>query len=251
MVDRLCRRSICIPWWTTSVTDQFFFTINWAVERAINPPTRNCTSCLQRKCALVATVSKQHVSHVCFSLHYRYSIQESVTDLHHLLEKLEYSKVHLLGHSYGGVVALEFTRKFPEYLQSLILSNAPTSMKMVLEEYNRLESENPQEFWETHACRMSTTPVALQDAIQNVGTIWRGMGVVVDYVARPLEKTPPILVIRGQHDFGELASEGWKHVLTLDQEVILENCAHYPHLEDGATFGALVTGFMLQHDNDI
>jgi len=43
---------------------------------------------------------------------------------------LELGKIHLLGHSYGGLVAQAYALKFPQHLQSLVLSNTLHSGEM-------------------------------------------------------------------------------------------------------------------------
>lgn len=52
-----------------------------------------------------------------------YDLQVHVDDIGHLLDELKLPKVHLLGVSYGGMVALLFALHHPERVQSLILAN--------------------------------------------------------------------------------------------------------------------------------
>lgn len=52
-----------------------------------------------------------------------YDISIHVDDLKELFDHLGLKKVHLLGVSYGAMVAMLFTLKYPEYLSSLILAN--------------------------------------------------------------------------------------------------------------------------------
>ncbi len=53
-----------------------------------------------------------------------YHVSIHVDDLKELLDKLDIKKVHLLGISYGAMVAMMFAIKYPECLSSLILPNA-------------------------------------------------------------------------------------------------------------------------------
>ena len=172
-------------------------------------------------------------------------------DLESLLEQLNFSHVHLLGHSFGGNVAFEYVRRYPARVQSLLLANTSTNMRKCLEEYNRLEKKDPK-FWETYACRKVPTPGFLLDAMRHGGRIWSGMGVVVDYVAEPLPTSSqrPTLLISGKYDFGAAAAENWHVLLPIENDVVLMNCAHYPHLEDNEIFGEIINDFMKQHDND-
>jgi pimeloyl-ACP methyl ester carboxylesterase len=53
-----------------------------------------------------------------------YHVSIHVDDLKGLLDELGLKKVHLLGVSYGAMVAMMFALKYPEYLSTLILPNA-------------------------------------------------------------------------------------------------------------------------------
>ncbi len=54
-----------------------------------------------------------------------YTVEDSVEDLRCLLDALEIDQpVYLAGNSYGGLVSLAFTRKFPERVAGLILVEA-------------------------------------------------------------------------------------------------------------------------------
>lgn len=53
-----------------------------------------------------------------------YTTADMATDLHALLEHLGVEKAHLVGHSYGGAVALHYTTRYPERVQSLTLADA-------------------------------------------------------------------------------------------------------------------------------
>jgi len=54
-----------------------------------------------------------------------YSAQVDTDDLAMLIEKLHLGRVHLVGHSYGGLAALLFATEHPELVRSLTLSEPP------------------------------------------------------------------------------------------------------------------------------
>ncbi|KAL3774088.1 hypothetical protein HJC23_014015, partial [Cyclotella cryptica] len=142
--------------------------------------------------------------------HQLYSIKDSVEDLGKLIAYLGLARFHLLGHSFGGILAYEFIKnkleeaqslrssKPPECL-SLILANAPCNMRMSLEESARLEKELSTELIKDisrsdsdfvvaqdansaassrtkellrkrHECRTRVMPEPLANAILNRGT---------------------------------------------------------------------------------
>jgi pimeloyl-ACP methyl ester carboxylesterase len=54
----------------------------------------------------------------------QYSYQVHIADLTALLQKLNLGPVHLVGHSYGGVVAAFVAKEHPELVRSLVLAEA-------------------------------------------------------------------------------------------------------------------------------
>lgn len=55
--------------------------------------------------------------------HAAYSVEKDVEDLENLRKQLGYSKINILGHSYGGVVAESYALTYPEKVSRLILCN--------------------------------------------------------------------------------------------------------------------------------
>jgi pimeloyl-ACP methyl ester carboxylesterase len=53
-----------------------------------------------------------------------YTTADMAEDLHALLTHLDLERVHLIGHSYGGAVALHYTVLYPERVASLVLADA-------------------------------------------------------------------------------------------------------------------------------
>ena len=179
-----------------------------------------------------------------------YSITQTVQDIESILSQvnLPSKRVHLLGHSYGGVLGYELACKKPELVQSLILSNAPTNIKVSNDEYERLYKMNPLTFWNKHACRVGT-PAPLQDAMAHAGSVWMGMDVVLDYVAQPsvnIEVLPPTLVVSGSNDFAYKTSnkDAWRELLPYCTVVNFDHGAHYPFYESGPEYGRIVEEFL-------
>lgn len=185
-------------------------------------------------------------------------MNQSVQDLNILLQKLGYNKVHLFGHSFGGGLAYEFAQQHSDQLQSLILGNAASNMKVAGDAYDRLARSTPN-FWTTNVCKVVPSHPALDNALQHVGSVWAGMDVVIDYKALPFQTTsiPKTLIINSRDDFGAEASRGWKDLLStaeggdkknIVEEHMFENSAHYPHLEEPTEFGRVLDDFMSKND---
>ncbi|KAL7461580.1 hypothetical protein ACHAXS_001996 [Conticribra weissflogii] len=213
---------------------------------------------------------------------FRYSIENAAHDLSILINKLHLDKYHLLGHSFGGIVAYEFLKEnlsLPPKCLSIILSNTPCNMKTSLKESARLKEEMREEMFQEsretddqisdksiserlrkrNECRTDTVPSPLACAIENRGTMFSGPEAVSDYIAVPSpdeHELPPALLIKGEHDFiNEECIKGWRNIFSCDdkrrmniREELMENCSHYCHLENGPRFGTLVNNHCFIHD---
>lgn len=54
-----------------------------------------------------------------------FSYAEAVEDLHTLIAERKVAKAHLLGHSFGGTIAVKFAEKHPDMVASIVLISAP------------------------------------------------------------------------------------------------------------------------------
>jgi pimeloyl-ACP methyl ester carboxylesterase len=211
-----------------------------------------------------------------------YSIANAVDDLKELIQHLRLKTFHLLGHSFGGIIAYEFAKSNilgpNSKCLSLILDSTPSSMKLSLDESSRLEEEVKNELgmslegMETEEaaklvhdhlrrrseCRLDEMPDSLVAAIEQRGTEF-GPEAVSNYVAYPppSHSLPPVLLIRGQYDFiTEKCIEGWREIFkpessarrTSYREEEMRNCSHYCHLEDAQSFGDLIKSHCFIND---
>ena len=205
---------------------------------------------------------------------FRYSIENSVNDLEELIRSLQLKEFHLLGHSFGGIIAYEFLKTNDlgcTKCLSLTLDSTPANMQTSLNECSRLECEIKSELMleikdaqvamnlvqdrlrKRNECRTEVLPHALATAIKSRGTTF-GPEAVSDYVAHPPSKLslPPVLLIRGEYDFiTEPCIQGWRDIFTSAhtyREEEMMNCAHYCHLEDAQRFGDLIKSHCFIND---
>ena len=59
----------------------------------------------------------------------QFTFQESFTDLQAIYKQYGLAKAHLIGHSFGGVVAVLFAEKYPQNIASLVLVGAPLDLQ--------------------------------------------------------------------------------------------------------------------------
>jgi proline iminopeptidase len=75
-----------------------------------------------------------------------YSVERDVEDLDELRRALGLARVHLLGSSYGGLLAIAYALAHPEPLASLISVSGLASVPLAQREMNRLRRELPPPF---------------------------------------------------------------------------------------------------------
>lgn len=64
-------------------------------------------------------------------------------------QALGLEQVHLLGQSWGGMLAMEYALRHPVCLISLIVSNSPASMTQWVDEANKLRADLPVDVQQT------------------------------------------------------------------------------------------------------
>lgn len=62
-----------------------------------------------------------------------YSLNRLITDIEELRNSLHIEKWYVMGHSFGGILAVNYAHRFPERTRGLILSNVTLSMRHSLE----------------------------------------------------------------------------------------------------------------------
>ena len=69
-----------------------------------------------------------------------WTISRYVEEVETVRQSLGLGRVHLLGHSWGGWLSIEYALTYPQALKSLVLSNTCADMPHLVEELNRLRA---------------------------------------------------------------------------------------------------------------
>jgi pimeloyl-ACP methyl ester carboxylesterase len=92
-------------------------------------------------------------------------VETFVSELAALRSELQLDEMHLLGHSWGGMLALEYTLTRPAGVRSLVLSSTLSSTRFWVEEARRLRAALPayvvntmRRFEETHSANSDAVP---------------------------------------------------------------------------------------------
>ena len=191
---------------------------------------------------------------------------------------------HLLGHGWGGMLALEHALATPAGLRSLVLSSAVASVPQWRRELAALRSELPDEIREPlqrhsdtgtlatalgrsvvdavlrrHLCRLNPWPEVLQHALDQAKArpqVRRALfgadelephGALAewDVMERLGEIRCPALVVSGRYDLVPPTSAAVLYQgIPSSEWVVFEHSAHLPHLEETQRYLEVLDGFL-------
>lgn len=211
-------------------------------------------------------------------------VERFVAELEVVRQALGLERIHLYGQSWGGMLALEVALSGAAGIASLVLSNAPASMPLWVQETARLRGELPQEvqavlddhertgstdspayqeamaaFYRRHVCRLDPWPDCLLrsfNAMEADPRVYHAMcgpsefhitGSLRDWDVsdRLGEIAQPTLVIGGRHDEATpVVTEAVHRGIPGSQWRILEECSHLSHLEAPEEYTELLAAFL-------
>ncbi len=198
-----------------------------------------------------------------------------------LCEHLNLKEYHLLGQSWGGMLAIYFSSKKPEGLKSLILASSPVSIPMWNKESERLLDEMPEgpkkilkegeasgirdtteyqnalnEFYAKHIFRQKEMPDYVIDSFSQMGEVYHTMqgdselcltGTLKDEDLTPLLKDidVPTLITAGEYDqCTEQVVKSALDGIKDSHSFILKGCGHLAHVEERTLFNETVKSFI-------
>ena len=211
-----------------------------------------------------------------------------VEELDNLLAHLGIAgRYHLLGQSWGGMLAAEHAVRRPAGLRGLVISNSPASMDLWLQEANKLRALLPPDvqstlldheaagttdseaynaavrvFYDRHVCRVPWPPEveASFAAIAADPTVYHTMNGPSEFHCIGTIKTwsiidrlsaiaAPTLLISGRHDEATPAvvQPFADHIPDVRWQIFQES-SHMPHVEEPEACLATVEAFLTAHD---
>ena len=192
--------------------------------------------------------------------------------------------VHILGQSWGGMLAMEYALTQPAGLASLVVADSPASIPQWIAETGRLRAELPPEvqqtlskheeagttddpeyqqamfvFYARHVCRLDPWPEYVMRAFEKLGQnpeVYNTMngpsefhvtGTLKnwDITDRLAEIRVPTLLISGRHDEATPAVvETVQRGIPGSEWVIFEESSHFPHVEEPDKFMQVLGKFL-------
>jgi pimeloyl-ACP methyl ester carboxylesterase len=200
-----------------------------------------------------------------------WSVGVFLEELDALRAELGLERVHLLGTSWGGMLALEHALARPGGSSSLVLSSTLASTAEWAAEVKRLRDAIPtqdddeanEELDRRHVFRGDRQRAEIRRGREERGAAvydamwgpyeWEPTGVLRDWDVRGRlrEIETPTLVVRGGHDLStEAVSRTLVEGIDGAREVVLDDASHTPVLEDTARYLAVLRDFLAAADRE-
>ena len=211
-----------------------------------------------------------------------YSIDRDVEDLEELRRALDLGKIHLMGSSYGGLLAIAYALAHPEPLKTLISASGLANVPLASREMGRLKSELPapirttlelheargefqhpaylaavQEFYRRHLCRLDPWPPELTYSLDHLSVPKYGtmngpneftiIGTIRDYDAtdRLREIRVPTLVTAGRYDeVTPVVARSIHEHIAGSELALFEESSHTAFWEERTRYFAVVRDFL-------
>jgi L-proline amide hydrolase len=199
-------------------------------------------------------------------------------------EALGLAHTHILGQSWGGMLAMEYALTQPQGLAGLIIADSPASMIQWVSEANRLRADLPpdvqatllkheaagtyddpayqqamREFYNRHVCRVVPNPDCVVRTVEKIAqwpevyftmngpSEFHVIGTLKnwDITARLGEIRAPTLVIGGRFDEATpLITETVHRGIAGSEWVIFEQSSHMPHVEEPERYTHVLDDFL-------
>lgn len=197
-------------------------------------------------------------------------------------------RIHLLGQSWGGMLAMEYMISQPQGVASLTIASSPASMVQWVEEANKLRQQLPPqieaallknetagttdsveyqtamiEFYNRHVCRMVPNPEYVQRSFAKMAEypeVYQTMngpsefyviGTLKNWDVRPQlgEIHVPTLVTSGKYDEATPVIASTVHQgIPGSQWMLFENSSHMAHVEEVNRYVQVLSDFISQYD---
>jgi L-proline amide hydrolase len=218
-----------------------------------------------------------------------WTVQLFLDELDTLLDRLGISGAyHILGQSWGGMLAAEHAVRQPTGLRGLVIANSPASMELWLSEAGRLRAALPPEvqrtlqeheaagttdsdaykaaekvFNDRHVCRVVPNPPEVEATWAKIAedpTVYHTMngpnefhviGTLKDWsvIDRLHLVDAPTLLVSGRHDEATPATvQPYADRIRDVRWEIFENSSHMPHVEEEELYLQVVGAFLDSND---
>ncbi len=211
-----------------------------------------------------------------------WNVARFVQEVADVRRELRLDRVHILGQSWGSMLAVDYMLTAPEGVASLVIASPPLSIPRWVDDTQKLLDQLPAEIRQTlewheregftscpeyqaavleiyrhHLCRMRPWPLALERALATAGfdvynAMWgpsefnvTGCLAGYDRTGRLAEMRVPTLFTCGRYDEATPDATAWyQSFIPGSRMVVFEESAHLSHLEEADRYNALMREFL-------
>src|SRR5262245_3320886 len=217
-----------------------------------------------------------------------WTVELFVNELATVRQALGLAHTHILGQSWGGMLAMEYALTQPTGLLSLVVADSPASIPQWVSEANRLRAELPPEvqatllrhdatgatdnpeyqeamqvFYRRHVCRLDPQPEFVTRSFEKIAETpevyhtmngpseFHVIGTLKDWdiTGRLGEIHSPTLLISGAFDEATPAiMETVQRGIPGAEWELFANSSHMPHAEEPERFLQVVNAFLERHE---
>ncbi|NWA11227.1 proline iminopeptidase-family hydrolase [Pseudomonas gingeri] len=214
-----------------------------------------------------------------------WDITRYVAEVEHVRQALELGRVHMLGHSWGGWLAIEYAIHHPQHLKTLVLENTVGDIPHLTGELERLRGalgsetvammqrheamgtlDHPQYqaaitlLNYRHVCRLDEWPAPVRRSLDdwNMGPYeamqgpneFLYVGNLKDWnrIEQMADFTMPVLITTGQHDeLTPACAYRMKRALQDVELHVFPNSSHMPFYEEPEAYFPVLLDFLQRH----
>jgi proline iminopeptidase len=211
-----------------------------------------------------------------------WNVERFVDELRDVRRELSLDRVHILGQSWGSMLAVDYMLTAPEGVASLILASPPLSIPRWVEDTQKLLDQlDPEvrrtlewhekegftacpeyqaavlEVYRNYLCRLQPWPLALERALAGASfevynAMWGPNEFSVTGCLSGYDRTDrlgeigiPTLLTCGRFDEATPDATAWfQSLIPRSRMVVFEGSAHLSHLEEADRYVALVRDFL-------
>lgn len=211
-----------------------------------------------------------------------WTIERFTNEVKAVTNHFDLKHIHLMGRSWGGILAIEYALKYPEYLKSLILGNTSADGEIMQRGFERFKMNLGHETYQMmskreaegtkdhpeykaaitllmrrHLCRLEEWPEELTNSVSNAGkkamdlifgeSLFHCTGAIRSYsrLGELHNIKVPALIMTGEHDYVSIdCAIAMKTKLKQAQLHVLKGCSHAPYYEDSERYHAVLSRFL-------
>jgi proline-specific peptidase len=217
-----------------------------------------------------------------------WTVELYVEEVNAVRQALGLDHIHLLGQSWGGMLAMEYMFTQPQGVASVTIASSPASMIQWVEEANKLRAQLPpdvqaallkheaagttsekeytdamQVFYDRHVCRVVPNPDYVQRSFSKLAQwpeVYNTMNGPSEFhvigtlktwnvIPRLSEIQAPTLITSGRYDECTPVIADTVHKGVPGSEwVLFENSSHTAHAEEAERYMQVLNAFISKHE---